>query len=474
MDRPRNVREACIVRTALNAASLTWVDGGLHVSKSAQYTSSQTLSTMVRVVSFAQCRSTVLGVCLVTLTDVSCLFVMVIVAIQCSFALAFVAIMFRRKPCATDGFCPRTVIVLCLRGSDPFLRQCVTRLLGQDYPDYDLHVVVDSEQDPSMEVLEEFRSDARLNVCVLKQPLETCSLKCSSIVQAVRDLDSSVEIVAFCDADSVPHKTWLAELVAPFANARVGATTGNRWYHPPESWGGSMVRYLWNIPASINMILLRIAWGGSLAIRRRVIDEAGLLEMWSHALCEDTMLYRVLRRQGYRQVFVPSVLMVNRESCNLRDLMQWIPRQMLTAKLYHPSWPLTVGYGIISFIVPLLSVVLAVVGWVQSDPQSMWIALLLFVGFECSNVVLVAICQWIARRQVPTEEFDRERVGVTFWLGLPFWIVFAQLISPLSFLKCFMMQEISWRGIGYRIRGRVIQRGTYSPFSCSADDVRSL
>ncbi|MCM2370262.1 glycosyltransferase [Aporhodopirellula aestuarii] len=415
-----------------------------------------------------------MGVYLVTLAEMLFWTVVVIVAIQSSFAVAFSAIMIGRRPPTINVFCPKAVVVLCLRGSDPFLRQCVMCLLGQDYPHYELHVVVDHDQDPSIEILEEFRSDVRLKVSVLENPLETCSLKCSSIVQAVLALESSVEIVALCDADCVPHETWLAELVAPFADERVGATTGNRWYRPPEFWGGAMVRYVWNIPAALNMILLRIGWGGSLAIRRQAIDESGLLEKWSHALCEDTMLYQVLRRHGYRQVFVPSVLMVNRESCTLHDLMQWIPRQMLTAKLYHPLWPLTFGYGVISFIVPLLSVVLAVVGWVRSDPHSMWMALTLFVGFEFSNVVLVTLCELSARRQFRNQETRGGRSELMFWLGLPLWIVIAQMTGPHSFLKCFTAKEISWRGIRYRIRGREIRRETYTPLCETAGDVRSL
>uniref|UniRef100_UPI003564F221 glycosyltransferase n=1 Tax=Novipirellula sp. TaxID=2795430 RepID=UPI003564F221 len=350
----------------------------------------------------------------------------------------------------------------------------IARLLDQDYPDYELHVVVDSLTDPAQTILQAFESNSRLHIHVLKDPAESCSLKCSSIVQAIRAIDPSFEVIALCDADSTPHRTWLAELVAPLARENVGATTGNRWYDPPTATGGSIVRYLWNVPTAINMILLRIAWGGSLAIRRRVIDETGLLDKWSTALCEDTMLFSVLRRHGYRQVFVPSVLMVNRESCTFSDLMQWIPRQLLTAKLYHPSWPATVGYGIISVIVPFLAVALVAIGVVQSDAGAIRTAVIVFVGFELSNLLLVGLCQWAASRQIASSRVMPASLGLTSWMMLPIWIVFAQLISPLTFIKCFVTKTISWRGIEYRIRGRQIQRGTYSPYRESATETQSL
>ncbi len=409
-----------------------------------------------------------------TITEAICWTVVLIVAIQTVFALAFAAIMFRKRPSADPAYTPKAAILLCLRGADPFLGQCLTRLLDQDYPDYELHVVVDSPKDPSQSILRPFKSNPRLRVSVLKDPAENCSLKCSSIVQAVQELDPSVEVIALCDADSTPHRTWLAELVAPHACDKVGVTTGNRWYDPPRASGGSIVRYLWNVPTSINMILLRIAWGGSLAIRRRVIDETGLLEKWSTALCEDTMLFSVLRRHGYRQVFVPSVLMVNRESCTFSDLMQWIPRQLLTAKLYHPSWPATVGYGIISVIVPFLAAVLAITGMVRSDVDAIRTALIVFIGFELSNLLLVGLCQWAASCQIPGGRVTPNSFGLTSWMMLPVWIVFAQLVTPLTFIKCFFTKTISWRGIEYRIRGRQIRRAPHSPYRESAKDTQSL
>ena len=410
--------------------------------------------------------------------DVFCLFTIIIVVIQSVFTLAFSAIMFgRRKSSSPDGALadsPTAAIILCVRGTDPFLPQCIAKLLDQDYESYELHIVVDSEVDPAWDVLREFESDSRVRIRVLEDPLETCSLKCSSLVQAVNALDSSFEVVAFCDADCVPHRTWLAELVAPFADPSVGVTTGNRWYHPPKASGAPLMRYLWNIPAAVNMVLLRIAWGGSLAVRHQVIHEAGLLARWSKSLCEDTMLFRVLRKHGYRQVFVPSVFMVNREACTLRDLASWVPRQLLTAKLYHPSWIATVGYGIISSIVPVIAIGMSIYGWITGDATLSKQSLIILSGFEVSNVIMVMICQWSAFRQISNPSSYTPLLTARAILILPIWILVSQLIAPLSFIKCFLLRTVSWRGIDYRIRGQSIQRGRYSVFEHASTSKRSL
>ncbi|QDS94631.1 N-glycosyltransferase [Roseimaritima multifibrata] len=400
--------------------------------------------------------------------------VILIVAIQAVFSLVFVVKMSQRGRATKRSFTPPVAIILCLRGADPFLKQSIRCLLDQDYPDFQLRVVVDSEEDPAGQILREFESDARMHVSILRDPLDTCSLKCSAIVQAIRGLDASFEIIALCDADTIPEPTWLADLVAPFENPKVAVTTGNRWYQPQPPTGAPLVRYLWNIPAAINMIVFRIAWGGSLAIRSRVIEEAGLLDKWSHALCEDTMLDRVVRQHGYRQVFVPNVMVVNRETCTFGDLMNWVPRQLLTAKLYHPSWPATVGYGILSSAIPFIAAAVAIMGWFRSDFDSLQTALIAFVGFEISNALLVILCEHSFRRMGAHKESAESWMKLSSIVKLTFWIVISQLISPLWFCKCFFTTKVSWRGIAYHIRGTKIKRGPYAPYAEPVTDSRSL
>ena len=126
-------------------------------------------------------------------------------------------------------------MVLCLRGSDPFLQQTLENVLRQDYPRYSVRVVIDSYEDPAWQVVVQVvaRSPAITpEVVVLTDRLETCSLKCSALVQVLSDLDESYEILALLDADTLPHPTWLRELATPLADPMIGASTGNRWYMP--------------------------------------------------------------------------------------------------------------------------------------------------------------------------------------------------------------------------------------------------
>ncbi len=93
-----------------------------------------------------------------------------------------------RQGLARDPTSPRTAVVLCLRGRDPFLEKCLESLLKQDYPDYQLHVVVDNRQDPAWQVAESLANRYGADrVCIeaLDERQDTCSLKCSAVTQAI-------------------------------------------------------------------------------------------------------------------------------------------------------------------------------------------------------------------------------------------------------------------------------------------------
>ncbi len=51
--------------------------------------------------------------------------------------------------------CAKTAVILCLRGSDPFLADCLQGLLHQDYPCYDVRIVIDSPDDPAWGTVEQ-------------------------------------------------------------------------------------------------------------------------------------------------------------------------------------------------------------------------------------------------------------------------------------------------------------------------------
>ena len=241
-----------------------------------------------------------------------------------------------------DDQLPKVAVVLTLRGADPFLDRTVQGLTQLDYPRYDIRIVVDHQEDPAWELVHRIvaeRGCENVTIEELAERRTTCSLRMSSLIQAVSGLDESYGVVAIVDADVVIHRGWLRDLVNPLADPKVGATSGIRWYMPDEMNAGSLVRYLWNVAAVAQMHSFGIGWGGSLAVRTSLLRDANILDKWSKIMFEDTFTVNEVQMLGCKLETIPEATMINRESIDLAGCTKFISRQVLNARMYHPSWP---------------------------------------------------------------------------------------------------------------------------------------
>src|SRR4051812_43204348 len=58
-----------------------------------------------------------------------------------------------------DRAWPRVTVLLPLRGSDPVLADCLRGLCRQEYPSYQIHIIVDSSDDPAWATIREVLAD---------------------------------------------------------------------------------------------------------------------------------------------------------------------------------------------------------------------------------------------------------------------------------------------------------------------------
>jgi cellulose synthase/poly-beta-1,6-N-acetylglucosamine synthase-like glycosyltransferase len=361
------------------------------------------------------------------------------------------------------------LVVLCLRGGDPFLGQCIQGLVSQDYPEFEICFVVDSAQDPAISVLQneltKYPDFKRFEIQMLSDPLTTCSLKCSSLIQAIGPRIDSQGFVAQLDADTIPHRTWLSELASALQDPEVGAATGNRWYMPETISLGNMTRYVWNGAAVVQMYWYGIAWGGTLAIKFDSIRRAHLLDRWRNALCEDTMLSRQLKSVGQKVAFVPSLMMVNRENCDLASFFKWVQRQLLTARLYHPLWFAVVVHGVSSALLLVWGwttcVVYALMGYWGSALASL-MAMLAFQTFLSLMLPWMdsSVRAIVNGRGEPADWHRNLR-----WWQLGWYVWTTQCIYTAALVRCLRMTRVEWRGIEYEVTGPFdIRMQGYHPF----------
>ncbi len=386
--------------------------------------------------------------------------------------LIFARLLFQPKPVVLeDAQCPKAAVLLSVRGNDPFLGDCVASLLRQDYPTFDIRIVVDHETDPSWRVIQDIvtrMNPSNVTISVLGEKFGTCTLKPNSLLQALSQLDDSYEVIAILDSDAVTHPTWLKELVAPLQDETIGVASGNRWYMPQRATIGSLVRYTWNAAAVVQMYFGHFTWGGSVAIRGSVVRNSKLQDRWRHSIAEDTAIYGEVRASGMKAAFVPSLMIVNRESCGLLEFFAWMKRQLLVGRLQHAGWHMVFWHAAITSLLLTASVVLLVAAVATANrPAVIWMGagLVAYTVLQTSLLfVLEAGVRKTARdRNQPTNWMTLATLG-KLAIALPLTqILYSAAIPTIRF-----MRDVSWRGVKYRIEGPWnIRLISYKPFEAS-------
>jgi cellulose synthase/poly-beta-1,6-N-acetylglucosamine synthase-like glycosyltransferase len=241
----------------------------------------------------------------------------------------------------------RAAIILPCRGLEPDFEANIRAFLTQDYREYEILFVVESQQDPAYAALTQIIKQSRRNAWLLiAGEAHNCGQKVHNLLFALDTLDANdrrVEVLAFADADARPHATWLAELVAPLNDRSVGATTGFRWYVPERGGFASWLTSAWNASA-LSLLGERsgFAWGGSMAILRENFTRLKIKQRWRGAVSDDYVLTAALQETGQRIKFIPQCLVATHADTTLAQLLEFSTRQLKITRVYAPHvWQLT-------------------------------------------------------------------------------------------------------------------------------------
>lgn len=352
------------------------------------------------------------------------------------------------------SFAPPARVVLCLRGADPFLRDCIAGLLAQRYPRYELVIVVDSVDDPAWQVAHEATASAMIPVTI--KPLQVRSkrrsLLMSSMLEAVSDLPDECEAVVIADADVITAETWLESLVKPLQDSKIAVATGVRWCVPETAEWGTLVRYMWNSFAEPQRHTHQIPWGGSLCIRREVVDVARNGRFWQQAFCADLTLTPILADRKLRVRIVPEAVSAVRETISLRPCLSFLARQMTWVRLYHPRW---LAILLDSFLLATPAMLgFVALGW--SFVSGFYNIAALVAGITLAYSLALCLTHfWVEHHvfQVIRRHGDSTSSPLAAWIKC---FIAAPLLPPLysaCAIYAHFRRRVSWRGIQYQYRG---------------------
>lgn len=378
-------------------------------------------------------------------------------------------IHFPKRPLATFDHqsrpsTPRVAIIVAVRGCDPSLEQCLIGLMGQDYPNFEVHLVVDSQGDQEWEPIRRLQHayrdskidkqmDKQLHVHLLASISDRCSLKCNAILQGLAQVSDQAEYLLLLDADVTPHKNWINELIGPLAqNPHLGLVCGTQWFEPPEqaTWG-SLLRSTWNGGAIVPTVVFNNPWAGSLAMRMEDVHRAKIAETWAKSIVDDGPLRQSMAALGLECHFAAPLIMVNKENCSFRYACQWMTRMLLWSRLHESNYWLSVVHSLFSTttMTLLFGLLLASI-WSQQ-----WIT----AGIAAAALILcgvLSVAAYLVVRQ--TVQISREYQGRTMpkisglRLFQLFWAVpLTQWVYLYACFRALVAKKIVWRGVTYRV-----------------------
>ncbi len=358
--------------------------------------------------------------------------------------------MARRRLATYPGFyAPRVAVICPCKGLEPELEQTLAALTVFDYPSYEIFFSVSHSADPAYDVLRRVaaKSKPKSHIVIAGRPQDT-SDKVNNLRAVIEQLPQEFEALVFVDSDGRPPRSWLTHLVAPLADAQLGAATTFRWYLPGQGGFWSALAAAWN--ASIATFLgehrHNFCWGGGTAIRRSVFEQAQVLQYWAGSASDDFSLTRALRAAGRPIYFVPECLVPTLHHADFGGLIEFTNRQIVITRVYDRRlWAIAGAVHLFYCGTLLLGLGLLAILWATGNTGLHLLLLLL-------TPPLLAAARGALRLVAVSELLPawRQKLLAYGWA----WTLLAALVPFLYLVNTVVAaftRRIVWRGIRYEL-----------------------
>jgi ceramide glucosyltransferase len=209
------------------------------------------------------------------------------------------------------AYTPPVTVLKPLYGLDKNLHRNLRKICRQDYPQYEVVLSVQRLDDPAIPVMkaiaQEFGAE-RVQLCIADRPPELNG-KIENLSQAYKF--ARYGVLAISDSDIAAAPDYLRKLVAPLSDPKVGCASMIYRAVDAQCWHEKIEALSFNAdlaPAIVMAVLLHAAdfsIGGSVAMRRDVLERIGGFPSLETYMVEDAEMGRRVTAAGLRALILP-------------------------------------------------------------------------------------------------------------------------------------------------------------------------
>lgn len=371
---------------------------------------------------------------------------------------------------------PKAAVILPCKGLDPDFKGNLNKLLTQDYgvtgsetgagknANFEIIFAVASIDDPAYPILSEVvKENPHIKCKLLVAGIDNRrAQKITNQLCALREVSSDVQVLVFVDSDVIAREDFLAQLVAPLQDLHVGIATGYRFYVTSQLFNlPGLIRSLWNRLSAweLSNKKFAFAWGGAMAIRRSVFEEAQVTKIWDRAADDDLSMTTAVKRLGLRVHFVPRCLVVSEGNASWSEVLEWTNRQLILTKVYYRDlWLIAIARAVLmaGWLVVTLSLIFQIIflGLYKQIPVlsacSTLLIIELFFLFQAHRLWRQLLSQQGDTDAIEQIRFKRAYENLLWQSAIVLPV--AHIVLPLITLYSLLTNRIRWRGVNYELR----------------------
>lgn len=226
---------------------------------------------------------------------------------------------------ANKFFRPKTLVIVPCKGPDIELHENLLSMKNQNYKNFDIMAVLDSENDSATGIVKK----AGIKYLLSRPSSGKCSGKVRAVSTAIEKL-RDYEVYAIADSDIRVASSWLGTLVAPLAERKMGLSTMYPYFnHIGGFW--SNVKSVWGLVGEglMKREQSKFGWGGSLAFRKELLDKKSFefFRNSRYSVSDDVCLTMIARKKGLGIAYTDTAQPIVKTKDDFGQFWEWANRQ---------------------------------------------------------------------------------------------------------------------------------------------------